>query len=57
MDTFLIKSSLASRNLIDEIIGLWWGSLVNYYFGGDSDTGGEIAFITESLMERNLKIS
>lgn len=60
IDTSLIKSSLAFRNLIDKIIGWWWGSLANYAFGGFLDTGGEIAFIMvviEALMQRNHKIN
>lgn len=60
IDTSLIKSSLAFRKLIDEIIGWWWGSLANYFFGGFLDTGGEIAFIIvviEALMQRNHKIN
>lgn len=60
IDTSLIKSSLAFRNLIDEIIGWWWGSLANYACGGFLDTGGEIAFIIvviEALMQRNHKIN
>lgn len=43
IDTSLIKYSLAFRNLIDEIIGWWWGSPANYSYGGFLDTGGEIA--------------
>lgn len=58
IDTSLIKSSLAFRNLIDEIIVWWWGSLANYLFGGFSDTGGEIASVViEPLMQRNHKIN
>ena len=59
IDTSLIKSSLAFRNLIDEIIGWWW-SPANYAFGGFLDTGGEIAFIIvliEAAMQRNHKIN
>lgn len=32
IDTCLIKSSLAFRRIIDEIIGLWLGSLINWSF-------------------------
>lgn len=60
IDTSLIKSSLAFSNLIDEIIGWWWGSVANYSFEEFLDMGGEIAFKTvviEALMQRKHKIN
>lgn len=45
---FLIKSSLALRNLIDEIIGWWWGSVANYSFEEFLDMGGEITLEQQS---------
>lgn len=45
---FLIKSSLALRKLIDEIIVRRWGSAANYSFEEFLDMGGEITLEQQS---------